>query len=59
MTTFQAMGIRERSDLQATIRDCPEILGEDLLIISEEFGDWETVAGESTCSRSTRAANWS
>ncbi|MFN8585346.1 MAG: hypothetical protein U0446_08520 [Dehalococcoidia bacterium] len=41
VTTFQAMGIKERSDLQATIRDCPEILGEELLIISEEFGDWE------------------
>lgn len=40
-TSFPHLGIRERTDLQRTIRNSPQILGGDLLIISEEFGDWE------------------
>lgn len=35
------LGLRERADLQRLIRDHPESLGEPLLVIGEEFGNWE------------------
>src|SRR3954447_13191260 len=38
---FAALGLYERSDLQRLLRDKIEALGEDLLVIAEEFGDWE------------------
>lgn len=40
-TSLVGDGIRERQDLQRWIRDCPDGLGEKLLIIDEEFGNWE------------------
>jgi hypothetical protein len=40
-TTFPELGIRERGDLQRIIRDFPQVLGGDLLILAEEFGDWQ------------------
>ena len=40
-TDFARQGLRERTDLQPLIRDQIEVLDPDLLIISEEFGDWE------------------
>ena len=40
-TSFGQEGVLERSDLQRLLRDKPEILEEGLLIISEEFRDWE------------------
>ena len=40
-TDFASQGLRERSDLQRLIRDQIEVLDSDLLVISEEFGDWE------------------
>ncbi len=40
-TSFGQEGVLERSDLQRLLRDQPEILEEGLLIISEEFGNWE------------------
>jgi hypothetical protein len=40
-TTFAALGIRERGDLQRLLRDDISALGDDLLVISEEFGQWE------------------
>jgi len=33
--------VYERADLQRLLRDSPSALGEDLLIVAEEFGDWE------------------
>jgi len=30
-----------------------EVLGDDLLVISEEYGDWKTHGASSTCSLST------
>jgi len=36
-STFSALGIRERCDLQEWIENNPEILGEELLIIQKEF----------------------
>lgn len=38
---FAALGMYERADLQRLLRDKPAALGEDLLVISEEFGQWE------------------
>ncbi len=40
-TDFASQGLRERTDLQPLIRDQIEVLDPDLLVISEEFGDWE------------------
>ena len=40
-TSFGQEGVFERTDLQRILRDQPEVLEEGLLIISEEFGNWE------------------
>lgn len=40
-TSFNLVGVRERSDLQRLIRDHVEIIAPDILVIAEEFGDWE------------------
>ena len=40
-TTFEAAGLRERADLQRLLRDHINVIADDVLIISEEFGDWE------------------
>jgi hypothetical protein len=40
-TSFRAQGIREREDLQRLLREQIDMIGEDVLIIAEEFGDWE------------------
>jgi hypothetical protein len=39
--TFAHLEIREREDLQRTLRDRIDVLGDDLLVVSEEYGDWE------------------
>lgn len=38
---FADLGMRERDHLQALLRDTPDALGEDLLVIGEEYGQWE------------------
>lgn len=38
---FAELGLYERADLQRLLRQQPTALGEDLLIIAEEFGQWE------------------
>lgn len=38
---FPALGMYERADLQRLLRDGISALGEDLLVIAEEFGEWE------------------
>lgn len=38
---FVEMGFTERGDLQRILRDDVTPLGDDLLVIAEEFGDWE------------------
>lgn len=40
-TTFSEAGIRERSDLQRLLRDHSDVIADDILVISEEFGEWE------------------
>ena len=40
-TSFGQEGVLERVDLQRILRDQPEVLEEGLLIISEEFGNWQ------------------
>lgn len=40
-TGFATEGLRERADLQRLIRDQIEVLDPDLLVIGEEFGDWD------------------
>ena len=41
LTDFASQGLRERTDLQPLIRNQIEVLDPNLLVISEEFGDWE------------------
>ena len=40
-TSFGEQGLLERADLQRLLRDQPGVLEEGLLIISEEFGNWQ------------------
>lgn len=40
-TQFEELKIRERTDLQRLLRNHPDALDDDLLVIAEEFGDWE------------------
>lgn len=40
-TAFSIHGLRERGDLQRLLRDQVEIIAPDVLIVSEEFGEWE------------------
>jgi len=40
-TTFKEAKLKERSDLQRLLRDHIEVLDKDLMILAEEFGDWE------------------
>ena len=38
---FSTLGMTERGDLQRLLRAQPAALGEELLVIAEEFGEWE------------------
>lgn len=38
---FADLGLYERTDLQRKVRDDVEVLEDDLLVIGEEFGQWE------------------
>ena len=40
-TSFSSQGLRERGDLQRLLRDQVEIIAPEVLIVSEEFGEWE------------------
>lgn len=40
-TTFAAEGVLERADLQRALREDVSVLGEDLLVVAEEFGDFD------------------
>lgn len=40
-TTFAAVGMRERNDIQALLRDQIDVVAPDTLVIAEEFGDWD------------------
>jgi hypothetical protein len=56
---FAALGMYERADLQRLLRQDPTALGEDLLVIAEEFGGGRIPAVASTYSRSTGLVIWS
>jgi hypothetical protein len=40
-TAFASHGLRERGDLQRLLRDQIEAIAPGVLVVSEEFGDWE------------------
>jgi hypothetical protein len=42
-TTFSSAGVYERRDLQRLLREHVEVIAPDMLVIDEEFGDWEDV----------------
>jgi hypothetical protein len=39
--TFADLKVRERDDLQRMLRTQIEVLGDDLYVLTEEFGDWD------------------
>ena len=39
VATFAGLGLYERHDLQRLLRDGISVLGEDLLVVAEEFGN--------------------
>ncbi len=39
--SFISLQVRERGDLQRLLRSQIEVLGDDLYVLTEEFGDWE------------------
>jgi Domain of unknown function (DUF4268) len=39
--SFADLKVRERDDLQRLLRSQIEVLGDDLYVLAEEFGDWE------------------
>lgn len=41
LTSFSAQNMQERKDLQPLLRDHPQCIGPDLMIVTEEFGDLE------------------
>jgi hypothetical protein len=40
-TSLRAEGVRERVDLQRLLKKTISVIGSDLLVIAEEFGEWE------------------
>ena len=52
-TSFADAGVYERADLQRALRERIDVLGEDLLVVSEEFGDFEQLVA--TFERQLRA----
>jgi hypothetical protein len=56
-TTLKSEKIRERQDLQRLIRDQIEVLDPDLLVISEEFGEWDASRRRIDLLALDRAAN--
>jgi hypothetical protein len=40
-TAFRDVGLSERNDLQRLLRSQIEVVAEDVLIIAEEFGEWD------------------
>ncbi len=40
-TTFEQVGLRERTDLQRLLKKQINVISPDTLIIAEEFGEWE------------------
>ena len=39
--SFTDLKVRERHDLQRLLRTQIDVLGDDLYVLAEEFGDWE------------------
>jgi hypothetical protein len=40
-TTFSEQGIKERTDLQRLLKTQIEVIADDVMVIAEEFGDWD------------------
>ncbi len=40
-TSFVAEGIKERSDLQRVLRESVEVIAPGIMVLAEEFGDWD------------------
>ena len=40
-TSFAKQGVLERGDLQRLLKDNISVIARDVLVISEEFGEWE------------------
>lgn len=55
-TTFATEQVLERADLQRLLRARPDIMVEDVLIVSEEFGAFADAGAALTCSASIAKA---
>ncbi|NYT37359.1 hypothetical protein ERD78_11820 [Allopusillimonas soli] len=40
-TSFNELGLRERTDIQRILKDHVEIISKDVMVLAEEYGDWE------------------
>ena len=40
-TTYEKLGLRERQDLQAMLKKNIDVIAPDILVVAEEFGDWD------------------
>src|ERR1700732_1766730 len=40
-TSFESVGVHERGDLQRLLRGQIDAIASDVLVIAEEFGEWE------------------
>lgn len=40
-STFQLLGMKERQDIQALLRDNPAAIDPELLVVAEEFSNWQ------------------
>mgnify|MGYP007061770020 FL=1 len=45
-TRLSQMGFKEHKDLEAWVIEHPQILGEDILIVTDQFDRWEAATGE-------------
>ena len=39
--SFAELKVRERGDLQRLLRSQIDVLGDELYVLTEEFGDWD------------------
>jgi hypothetical protein len=57
-TRFYIEGLRERQDIQRMLRDQIAVLGEDLLVLSDEYGGWIDSNRRMICSASMPKPIW-
>jgi len=54
-SSFFNLKVKERGDLQRLLRTQIDVLGDDLYVLAEEFGDWEDKAWAMALARPARS----